>query len=540
MLSFTNSPAQNIDSLQQAYQNADNEVQCSIVLQNIISYYQKSYPDTVATLWTTALKLAEKQRDSAMMYKAYNQLGVAYSSGGDLSAALTNFLKALSIAESLNDLRKRSAVYNNLAYIYFVQKSYEKAIESLEQSLLIDRQRNDRKAEGISLNNLGIMQRALGRFDQAEKNFNKALDIGYETRNDTAVANTLGNLGDLYHIKGEYHKSLEKINIALETSTRANLDYITCIFTLSQARTHQALGRTKDALDAVEAGLALARKNNFTIHLQQGYSLLKSFYESQQNYKLAMEAYKNEMAYQDTILRQDKNDQMAALQVKYETKLKSLKIEQLQKENALANNRLYWMIASAILLCIGLVLTYIMLSLRNTLLRKRNEELVRRHEAEQRITALENEKLQLSLEFKNRQVVSNAVLIAQKNEVLFELKDMVKKISSATRDNEINKDLKTVIREINTNIELSDDWQHIKLHFEEVHPQFFEKLLQLHPDLTVHEQKLCVYIRMKMTNKEIGRLLNITPESVKVLKYRLKKKISLPEDESIQQVLLQV
>ncbi|ELR73318.1 hypothetical protein C900_04170 [Fulvivirga imtechensis AK7] len=525
------------DSLQNIFDQAQSQEEKLLALRNIIEYYRKEAPDTVKSLAKQLLELAKRNSDPSYIYKAYNYLGVAYSTEGNLEAALENFLLALNVAEESNDLVKKSAIYNNLSYIYFVQRLYDKAIESLEQSLLIDQQRGDHKGVGITYNNLGIMYRALAQYDKAEESYEKALAIGYETKNDTAIANTEGNLSELYSEIGEYEKSLEKIDKALEASQRSGLDYITCVRLLNRGKVYNALKRYEEALEAVNSGITLAKRNNFQVYLRDGYGALTSIYESMGDYRSALEAYSQKANWQDSILHKDMFNQMAEMEAKYETKLKSIKIAQLEEEKSLHQTIIYWAIASAILFCIGLVLVFVTYTLRNKLLKKKNDELVIKHEAEQKIAILEKEKLQMDLEYKNRQVVSSTMMIAQKNEVLQGLKAKVKKISQENREPEVNKELKNLTRDINNNIELSDDWQHIKLHFEQVHPQFFENLMTQYPSLTVHEQKLCVYLRMKMTNKEISRLLNITPESVKVLKYRLKKKMMLPQEENMQEML---
>jgi DNA-binding CsgD family transcriptional regulator len=84
--------------------------------------------------------------------------------------------------------------------------------------------------------------------------------------------------------------------------------------------------------------------------------------------------------------------------------------------------------------------------------------------------------------------------------------------------------------QIKTKLNLSDDWDQIKIHFEKVHPDFFTRIKEDYPDLTVNDLKLCAYSKLKFSNKEIGRLLNINASSVQVSRYRLKKKMNISEE----------
>ncbi|MFC2101176.1 helix-turn-helix transcriptional regulator, partial [Bacteroidota bacterium] len=74
------------------------------------------------------------------------------------------------------------------------------------------------------------------------------------------------------------------------------------------------------------------------------------------------------------------------------------------------------------------------------------------------------------------------------------------------------------------------EWNLLKVHFEDVHPDFFKKLLLKHPSLTQYDLKLCAYIKINLTTKDIARMLNISNRSVQTARYRIKKKMELPTD----------
>jgi hypothetical protein len=76
--------------------------------------------------------------------------------------------------------------------------------------------------------------------------------------------------------------------------------------------------------------------------------------------------------------------------------------------------------------------------------------------------------------------------------------------------------------------------------FEKVYPDFNHFLLSLYPGITEYELKLCCLIRMKLTAKEISRLMNITPASVNKARYRLRKKMNLDQGESLDRFILEI
>ena len=102
------------------------------------------------------------------------------------------------------------------------------------------------------------------------------------------------------------------------------------------------------------------------------------------------------------------------------------------------------------------------------------------------------------------------------------LKTEIDAIKEGTITNDSLEKLKTKIQQ---NLYLDADWDKFKLHFEQVHPNFFRELDEKHPGLTNYEVRLYSYIHMKLSTKEIAGLLNITPASVIKAKARLNKKL---------------
>ncbi|MEX0273324.1 MAG: helix-turn-helix transcriptional regulator [Flavobacteriaceae bacterium] len=78
-----------------------------------------------------------------------------------------------------------------------------------------------------------------------------------------------------------------------------------------------------------------------------------------------------------------------------------------------------------------------------------------------------------------------------------------------------------------------DTWEEFKHQFEEIHPHFFRRLNELHPNLSINDLKHCSYIVSNLKSKEVAGLINVSPRSVETTRYRLKKKLGLSQDETI-------
>lgn len=141
----------------------------------------------------------------------------------------------------------------------------------------------------------------------------------------------------------------------------------------------------------------------------------------------------------------------------------------------------------------------------------------------------QNNYLKEKLEANQRELASNTLYISQKNELLLDLKSSVQHLGENLPDTSKNviKSIKAVIQ---NNLHLESDWERFRIHFEQVHPDFFKQLQITHPTLTQYEIRLCAYFHLNLSTKEIANLLNIDPASVRKAKMRLNKKMQVQDN----------
>ena len=157
---------------------------------------------------------------------------------------------------------------------------------------------------------------------------------------------------------------------------------------------------------------------------------------------------------------------------------------------------------------------------------QQTQKLVVQTEAE--LVKLRNETLEKELQFRQKELATNAMHLMQKGELLATIKEALKKAvqkdqSIQQTQSEINK----VINMMEQDTLLDESWDQFIFHFDQVHAGFFTKLRQLYPNLTSYDQKMCAYLRMNLTTKEIATLLNISVRGVEGGRYRLRKKLNL-------------
>jgi DNA-binding CsgD family transcriptional regulator len=165
------------------------------------------------------------------------------------------------------------------------------------------------------------------------------------------------------------------------------------------------------------------------------------------------------------------------------------------------------------------------------LLKSQKEMALNELESSQKLMQLKNEKLELVIENKNRELAISTMSLIKKNEFLNTIKTAIKQENTP-------QGLNKVIRIIDKNINNTDDWKLFKEAFDNADKDFLKLVKQKHPNLTPNDLKLCAYLRLNLSSKEIAPLLNISPRSVEVKRYRLRKKMDLPPKSSLTNYIL--
>ena len=158
------------------------------------------------------------------------------------------------------------------------------------------------------------------------------------------------------------------------------------------------------------------------------------------------------------------------------------------------------------------------------IIEKGNKEITLKElENQKKIIQLKNEKLNQDIEARNRELAISTMSMIKNNNTLNTLKtDLIQ------LNNEVN--LKPIIKKIDKTLNSNEDWEFFEEAFNHADKDFFKKVKSIHPQLTANDLRLCVYLRLNLSSKEISPLLNISHRSVEIKRYRLRKKINLSRE----------
>ncbi|MDY2585803.1 helix-turn-helix and ligand-binding sensor domain-containing protein [Winogradskyella aquimaris] len=171
---------------------------------------------------------------------------------------------------------------------------------------------------------------------------------------------------------------------------------------------------------------------------------------------------------------------------------------------------------------------------KQKLIEKKQRELeLEQLENQRQLIQFKNQNLQLDIENKNRELGTATMNLVKRNELLNNIKDALSKSKSLD-------DVRGVIKLINTNLNNTSDWKLFEEAFNNVDKDFMKRIKTLHPTITPNDLRLCAYLRLNLSSKEIAPLLNISHKSVEVKRYRLRKKMGLDHEQSLTDYILEL
>ncbi len=412
-----------------------------------------------------ALEIYEKLNDQKGICDALAAIGIFYHEQRQNEKAYSYFSRSLEIALQNHYARGISRGYNNLAVIFASKNDYENSIEYTKKAVDINMQSGLKQWLGINYNNIAEDYLDLKRYDSAFHYIEKAIAVNREINNLFNLANSYTTLSRFYRITANEAQFIAATRTAMEIGYQNNF---------------------KDVL--------LNTSNN----LQQYY------FESGQTdsaYKYKSLQY----LYRDSLFAENSLTRMSQLELlhKLESEEQVMKIQQQRKD------------FSRTLVIILLIAGIVVASL-----------LVVRFRMKVRYARLEEQKLKDELEFKNKELAANVMSLLKKNEMLADITERLSKLEKETNNQENRALIHKIAYDIE-NISQENIWEEFELRFKNVHGEFYEKLLKSYPDLSPNEQRLCAFLRLNLTTKEISNISGQSQRAIEMARFRLRKKLGI-------------
>ena len=143
---------------------------------------------------------------------------------------------------------------------------------------------------------------------------------------------------------------------------------------------------------------------------------------------------------------------------------------------------------------------------------------------EKEIVKLQNEKLEHEVMAKTKELASTSMQLMENSGALTKLRVELSKLAHLDEDSDLSR-ITSLLKDVENN---STHWDQFASHFDELNDGFFSRLKQIHPDLSRNDLKVCAYLRLNFTTKQIAQLQSISVRGVEIHRYRLRKKLNIP------------
>lgn len=396
---------------------------------------------------------------------------------GDIEVSMERKLEALNIYKSYKDKKNIMISISSVGIGHVLLDQRPLAKKYFEEMLAMAQEENLEDWQATAYDHLGGLEVEAGNFDEGIPYLEKGVAILRKNRNVYALGHGLLNLGNAYYDKENYYRAIQILDECISISEKNHTLYIAHKY---RSASYEALGELKPAL--------------------RDYKVFKTI--------------------NDSVWNIQKSQQIEELRTQYDTEKKEQEIALQEQEITVLEQEASISNLQRILMAIGLLLSFIgFYALRQKM--KRNK--------------LEREKIDAELEFKKKELTTHALNLARKNETLENLKTKAQELK-------VNENSRAgynqLIRTINFDLQDDNNWENFARYFEDVHKDFNSNVKSKYPQITSNELRLLALLKMNLTSKEIANILNISPEGIKKARYRLRKKLNITTEDSLQDLVL--
>lgn len=455
--------------------------------------------------------------DKERLTIAYLLLGNVSFTLGNYPNALDYYQKGLVIADSMNLIDFLPDFYNNLGELNIRLEDYNAAIISFDKGLTIRQDANDYEGAALILVNVGRAYTLLDDYEKASEYLRDAHLYYVKTSHNEGLFNVYDSYASLERRKGNYSKAIEYYNEGHFYLLKIGSEYLGPMSSYNVAF-HTNIGvcylkNSNYSMSEVNLlkGFGIAEETGQIEYLKITAEYLSQLYELSNKPQKALKFNKAFKLYADSISRDENIKRLTQIEMQFDfdKKIRQREMEQAQQLSIQKRKELiYIMISSGIFL--ALIILFLLFRLQKYKVRK---------------ITLERASLLDDLDYKNKELTTNVMYLLKKNEFIISVSDKLKK-SRYDFKPENRKIIDDLIRDLEFSSK-ENIWKDFEIRFQEVHAEFYQKLTSKFPDLSPNELKLCAFLRLNMSTKEISTITFQSPKSISMARFRLRKKMEI-------------
>ncbi len=485
--------------------------------------------DLALSAYNEAIEYYKKGRNYRELCDAYVITGNIHLTKGDYPTAMEEYLEVSRLLDIFKYETKRPHVHNNLANVYFRMGDDEQALSHFTRAYHLFAQHKDSMNMAIALSNLGALYGAIDESSTSKSYYLQALELYNSIHHHRGIVSTLSQLSSVYIKQGEPDSALQYLEVSLEMYHNIGYEFFgprstglaNILSNLAQA--HYLKGDYKKAIEYGKESFQIGYKTKQNQILKDNSGQLSTIYESYGNIDSSFKYFRLYKSYSDSIINESNINKLSQIELQYqldqqakekELEMKYAKLQERRK------NLIYFIVF--VILLFGLLIFILLFRL----------EKVKKTKIE-----TDHRRLQQEVEFKNKELTTHMLYALKKNELMLNLAEKLKKVIPQIKVQN-KKPIADIIRELDDG-SADTIWEEFELRFQQVHTSFFENLSKAYPDLTANELRMCAFLRLNMSTKEIVSITYQSIKSVEMVRFRLRKKLNLHKEDNLTSFLNQ-
>lgn len=461
--------------------------------------------------------------------------GTSYTKGLAFCQQSMAVYKILEKKAPEKALEGRSRCLQLISTIYGRQGKLRESIALSKEALQGFRPETDSMGYiGLICGSLGTAYSKLNVLDSAGYYYKMSLEAQLRAKNIAYLPTAYLKAGDIALKKGDKNTAYQYYERAkkIADSSENKQAQVSCLLALGN---WQLTFAQKEAIaenyfqQAKQIATSLSDKLFYISALRDLLALRKK----QGNFEQALDYQTQINHIKDSLNEWETQNIVKRLEIEFEVSEKDRQLSLIQKEKEVALLRNYLLLGFLIfgtLLAAGIIFFLKNSQKKDKMLLQTQSELMEAREVQKQ---LKEQHLQNELEFKESQLSAMALQMAQKNELLQALKSRLDEERNA-------ENMQSLQKIIHKSLNQDKEWADFDSHFESLNKNFYTRLKANYPDISPNDLKICALIKMNLSIKEMAAILNISPDSVKTARYRLRKKLQLNTEDNLTDFMLQL
>ncbi len=513
----------------------------SLLWQGRVYYYKSNFSLSNKYL-DKAKKPLEESGDMETLSFWYLAKAFSLRTTGDYVNAIKMFTKSIDLCKQGGYTIIMTTAYLGIGTTLLDRGDVDKAMEYYQEALALAKENDDRIRVANSLTSIARTYKSKGSLDTSIFYFRQALKIRTELKMDRHIASSEKSIGETLIEIGHYAEAEESLKHAFSIFKKLNEKTGMVITNLPLADAMIKQGKPEGILLANRI-LQEAKNIDNPNLLSFVYGKLSAIYAYNNDFQKAYEYQKKHEVIKDSLFTSEKERMLAEVEVKFQSEKKDSDIALLKEKAKVERNRNIKLIVLLTVFLIAIFLLIVMFRYKSTAF-KRQQKLLEQekiiHTQENEINEKENQLLQEQLESKNRELASKALEMLRYNETISSIIEKLESLNNRFDEKpEVMRPVKDIIHELENHTK-QNIWNEFEKIFKNIHSGFYEKLLEICPELTATEIKTAALLKLNLTTKEIAAIAFKSEGGIKTTRYRLRKKLGLSGDDKLVPFLMQI